>query len=116
MECSDCSQFNNCDDSYTLSLQSSVNITCSNIVSTDLDSLVFTWKKDNLPLSDDEYSITHINHETSRLMLDIVNYTDAGSYECIIQNSVGSTSKKVYISVLREYCHAFILCSSSIVY
>ena len=107
VECSDCSQSKDSDDSYTLSLQSSVNITCSNFVSTDLDLLEFTWKKDNLPLSEDEYSITHISQGASTLMFEITNFTDAGVYECLIRNSVGSNSKAVHINVLCECCNPF---------
>ena len=106
VECSDyCSQSSTSDDSYTLSLQSSITITCDNTVNTDLDSLEFTWKKDGQPLSKDEYSITHIGQEESTLMFQIVNFTDAGCYDCFIQNSVGSNSKKVHINVLCEYCY-----------
>ena len=102
VECSDCSQSNNSDDSYVLSLQSSVSIKCNNTVGADLDSLEFTWRKDNLLLTEDERNTIHISQGASMLMFDIVNFTDAGSYECVIRNNVGSNSKKVYINVLCE--------------
>ena len=112
VECNDCSQSNNRDDSYTLNLQSSVNITCNNTASTDLDSFEFTWKKDNIPLSGDKYSITHISQVASRLMFEITNFTDAGVYKCLIGNSVGSNSKIVHINVLCECCNLFLHSSS----
>ena len=105
VECSDCSQSDKSDNSYTLSLQSSVNITCNNTASTDLDSLEFTWKKDNLPLSEDEYHITHISQGASALMFEIANFTDAGVYKCVIGNSIGSSNKIVHINVLCECCN-----------
>ena len=107
VECSDCTQSNNSDDSYTFSLQSSLTITCNSTASTDLDSLKFTWKKDNLPLSGDKYNITHISQGTSALMFEITNSTDAGVYQCLIGNSVGSSSKIVHINVLCECCNPF---------
>ena len=107
VECSDCSQFNNSDSSYTLSLQSSITIMCDNTVTTDLGSLEFTWKKDNQPLTEDEYIITRIGPGASTLMFEIADFTDAGSYECLIQNDVGGDGAKVLVNVLCEYHRPF---------
>ena len=99
VESSDGSRFNNSDDTYTIPLHSSVNITCDNTVSSD-GLLEFTWKKDNLELPPTGYEYTiQTSQDASTLLFKIANLTYAGIYECFIENSVGSHSKKVQIIV-----------------
>ena len=99
LESTEGSRFNESYDSHIISLHSSVSIRCYDSLSTD-GPLEFTWTKDSLPLNGTGYNYTiQTSQEESTFMFEIVDLTYAGSYQCSIENSVGSNSTKVQIIV-----------------
>ena len=98
LESTEGSRFNESYDSHIIPLHSTVSIRCYDSLSTD-SPLEFTWTKDNLPLGTRYNYTIQTSQEESTFMFEIVDLTYAGSYQCSIENSVGSNSTKVQIIV-----------------